>query len=213
MRKLLISMADSNPAYREMLAVTAPSHAKYAAIHGYDYALASPHVVDGLREHRHPSWSKVQMLMECSRRQPNGFALFLDADVVVSDYSKDIIEDFPDGKKFGMVVHHTSDGAVPNCGVLACMGDCLDELQDIWDSPSFGRSQFWWEQAGMIHILGGDPDATPIAVPEGPLWGELPYEWNPHANDPRAFPPGLRFFHATMLADRVKALTMMRGPL
>lgn len=213
MRKLLMSMADDSPAYREMLAVTAPSHAKYAAIHGYDYAMASPRVVKALRDGRPPSWAKVKMLTQCARMEPGGFSLFLDADVVVSDFSKDILEDFPAGKKFGMVVHHTSDGAVPNCGVLACMGDCADELQDIWDAPTFQRSEFWWEQAAMIHLLGGDPDATPVAVPEGPLWGELPYEWNPHANDPRGFPPGLRFFHATMLAERAKALTMMRGPL
>lgn len=211
MRKVLISMADGNPAYREMLAISAPSHAKYAAIHGYEYAMASPRVVDALRDERAPSWAKVELLRQCGLKTGHGFALFLDADVCVCDYDKDIIEDFPVGKKFGMVVHHTSDGAVPNCGVLACMGDCEYELNHIWHAPAFRRSEFWWEQAAMIHLLGGDPDATPVSVPEGPLWGELPYQWNPHANDPRGFPPGIRFFHATMLAERAKTLRMVRG--
>lgn len=207
MRKVLITLCDNTPAFREMLEVSAPTHAKYAARHGYDYFLANADTVESQREGRHPSWAKIRLLAQFGHE----FKLFLDADVAVVDYSKDILEDFPAGKKFGMVVHHTSDGAVPNCGVLACKGDISDEMKSIWVRDQLSRSSCWWEQAGMIDLLGGNPDATPVDVPEGPLWGELPYEWNPHVFDRRGLIPDLRFFHATQCQDRAGAMRAVRG--
>lgn len=207
MRKVLITLCDDTPEYREMLAVAGPTHAKYAAIHGYDYYMASADSVRSQSHGRHPSWAKIQLLAQMGHE----FKLFLDADVAVVQYDKDILDDFPDGKKFGMVVHHTSDGAVPNCGVLACRGDIGVEMAEIWRRDDFVRSSCWWEQAGMISLLGGDPDATPVEVPPGPLWGELPYEWNPHVFDRRGLVDTLRFFHATQCQNRPGALRSMRG--
>lgn len=209
MKKILITLCDGSPAFKDILAASAPTHARYAALHDYDYMIASKECVlhHTAGEKRHPSWAKVMLL----KNQPHEFKLFLDADVGVVRYDKDILEDFPAGKKFGMVVHHTSDGAVPNCGVLACMGDVEDEMFEIWDRDHFARSKWWWEQAGMISLLGGDPDAEKISVPPGPLWGELPYEWNPHICDSRGFCQGIRFFHATQLADRAGAIRAVCG--
>lgn len=209
MRKILITLCNGNPEFKEILKASAPTHARYAAMHDYDYMIASKECVRYHTEDegRHPSWAKIKLL----RNQEHHFKLFLDADVGIVQYDRDIIEDFPAGKKFGMVVHHTSDGAVPNCGVLACMGDIYPDMEEIWGRDHFARCRWWWEQAAMISYLGGDPDAEKVLVPPGPLWGELPYVWNPHAMDARRFPADMRFFHATQLADRAGAIRAVCG--
>jgi hypothetical protein len=105
-----------------------------------------------------------------------------------------------------MVVHHTPDGAVPNCGVWHVRRAAAGILESLWKHNSFVKSDCWWEQAALIHVLGGDPDATPTLTPPGPLWGELPYEWNPHIRDARGIPGDCRFFHATQFQDRFAAM-------
>jgi hypothetical protein len=78
-------------------------------------------------------------------------------------------------------------------------------LESLWPLTGFSRSGCWWEQAALIAALGGDPDATPVDVPAGRAWAELPYEWNPHRRDARGV-SACRFFHATCFPDRKAAM-------
>jgi hypothetical protein len=104
----------------------------------------------------------------------------------------------------GMVVQNTSDGAVPSCGVWLVRQAAMEFLQSLWPLDGFARSGCWWEQAAVIAALGGDPDATPVSVPNG-WWAQLPYEFNPHIGDYRGI-GGCRFFHATCFPNRLKAM-------
>jgi hypothetical protein len=105
----------------------------------------------------------------------------------------------------GLVVHHTEDGAVPNCGVWIARKESEELLLSLWPLTGFRRSSGWWEQAALVAALGGDPDATTVEVPAGRAWAQLPYEWNPHRRDARGF-ADCRFFHATCFPDRKAAM-------
>ena len=188
---------------RALLDVCLPTFARYAETHGYDLYVPAERSVSAA-DARPYSWLKIPLLLSLFERGYDT-VLWLDADVVVRRYEKDILED-AQAAPIGMVVHRTGDGAVPNAGVWIVRSTAVDFLRPLWLRDSFRRSSGWWEQAAVIEALGGDPDADRVFVPEGPLWSELPYEWNPHVADERGIPNDCRFFHATMFPDRRAAM-------
>ena len=185
-----------------LLEVSLPTFAKYASAHGYDLFVPSQDQVR--RCGRAPPWGKLPLVISLLR---GGYeaVLWIDADVVVVNHEKDILGDLRDGAPLGLVVQETEDGAVPSTGVMLATRAAEDTLKGLWPMNGFRRSGCWWEQAALIAALGGDPDAEKVCVPEGDLWAELPYEWNPHVRDRRGV-SGCRFFHATMFPDRRAAM-------
>lgn len=188
-----------------LLKAAMPTHYRYAEAHGYDYLVPSEQCARRFRPvwGRPASWLKVGVAR--GLLDSYDVVLWLDADVAVLRHDIDILDESPQAP-MAMVVHHTPDGAVPNCGVWVLRSGAGAFLDSLWDCPEFARSAGWWEQAAVIHRLGGDPDQTPVNVPAGPLWDELPYHWNPHRNDARGIPADARFFHATMFDDRLSAM-------
>lgn len=188
---------------RSLLDVCLPTFARYAEIHGYDLFVPAE---NSFADHppRPYSWSKVP-LIESLIESGYETVLWLDADVVVRRYEKDILSD-ASGAAFSAVVHRTPDGRVPNMGVWLVRSAALSFLRSLWPLDSFLRSSCWWEQAAVIAALGGDPDADIVSAPRSELMDELPYEWNPHIADERGIPGDCRFFHATMFHDRRAAM-------
>ena len=188
-----------------LLRVALPTHLRYCEAHGYDLVVPQMPAVGRFPKvwGRPASWFKVALIH--GLLDAYDVVLWLDADVAVLRHDTDILDEATDAPMH-MVVHHTDDGAVPNCGVWLVRRQAQQFLDNLWDAPTFKKSEFWWEQAAAIHLLGGDPDAKPVVVPPGPLWAELPYEWNPHVQDPRGIPRAARFFHATMFDDRLAAM-------
>jgi hypothetical protein len=186
----------------ELLDISLPTFAWYAQTHGYDLFVPSGEQFSSMR--RHPSWGKIPLIMSLIQ---SGYdtVLWLDADVAVVRHDKDIVDDLPADAAMGMVVHHTEDGAVPNCGVWLVRAEAAEMLESLWPLNEFRRSSCWWEQAALIAALGGDPDATLVAVPAGRAWAELPYQWNSHVRDSRGI-SDFRFFHATCFPDRKAAM-------
>jgi hypothetical protein len=197
MKKVITTFAFGPMA--DLLDVSLPTFSRYAQAHGYDLFVPSGPQFAGIP--RHPSWFKVPLILSLLQ---GGYdtVLWIDADVVVRKHDKDIIEGVE--APMGMVVQNTPDGAVPSCGVWMVRKAAMEFLQGLWPLDGFARSWCWWEQAAVIAALGGDPDATPVSVPNG-WWAQLPYEFNPHIRDPRGI-YDCRFFHATCFADRLAAM-------
>lgn len=191
-----------------LLDVALPTFRWYAETHGYDLFVPAEQSFGGVL--RPYPWLKVPLI---TALLDGGYdvVLWLDADVVVCRYDKDILED-AGGQPFSVVVHETDDGGVPNTGVWLCRQGTQETLRTLWGRDGCGRSDVWWEQAAFIDALGGDPGAKPVSVPDGPLWGRLPYEWNPHIRDGRGVPADCRFFHATMHPDRLAAMRERARP-
>ena len=188
---------------RPLLDVCLPTFARYAEIHGYDLFVPAENTFSE-QQPRPYAWSKIP-LIESLIEQGYGTVLWLDADVVVRRYEKDILAD-ASGAPISVVVHRTPDGRVPNTGVWLVRHTASDFLRSLWPLDTFRRSACWWEQAAVIAALGGDPDADVVSVPSGEIMGGLPYEWNPHVADERGIPGDCRFFHATMFHDRRAAM-------
>jgi len=186
----------------ELLDISLPTFAWYAQTHGYDLFVPSGDQFSTMN--RPPSWGKVPLIVSLFSAGYDT-VLWLDADVVILDYGRDIADDLPADAPMGLVVHHTEDGAVPNCGVWIARKESEELLLSLWPLTGFRRSSGWWEQAALIAALGGDPDATTVEVPAGRAWAQLPYEWNPHRRDARGF-ADCRFFHATCFPDRKAAM-------
>lgn len=182
--------------------VALPTFARYAQSHGYDLFVPSGEQFASMG--RPLSWGKIPLIVSLLRGGYDA-VLWIDADVAVVRYDKDILDDLPADAPMGLVVHRTEDGAVPNCGVWLVRSEACELLESLWPLNGFDRSSCWWEQAALIAALGGDPDATPVAVPAGRAWAELPYEWNPHRRDSRGV-SACRFFHATSFPDRRAAM-------
>jgi hypothetical protein len=200
MNRVLTTFAFGEQA--DLLSVSLPTFQRYAWEQGYDL------FVPGERLFNRPwSWFKLPLIVSLLHQYDE--VLWLDADVVVRRFDKDIFDDAGDAP-LAMVVHRTADGEVPNAGVWVVRSRALEFLENIWHLDGFKRSDGWWEQAAVIAGLGGDPDATPTSTPRSDAWTELPYEWNPHVRDARGVPDDCRFFHATTLPDRKAAMLKMR---
>lgn len=193
--------------------ISLPLMARYAMRHGYSLVSLGPESVDSLVGELGlpPSWAKVWMvrqLLESGYRA----VVWLDADVVVVRGDRDIIDDVRHWSPLSMVVQETQDGRVPSCGVMVATKESKSVFDRVMNRAvnhyikhvDLPRADCWWEQSAVIEALGGSAHPTPIVTPPpSDLWGELPYEWNPHPLDVRGIPDDCRFFHATATGDRI----------
>ena len=188
--------------------ISAVTFQRYAAAHGWDLFLPQKQFFSRahLEAGRGDSWLKVPLIHVLLEDYDE--VLWLDADVMAMRLDRDIADDLTDAPMH-LVVHHTIDGEVPNCGVWHVRRQARDMVRSLWDRNQFRRSECWWEQAALIHALGGDPDAEKVRVNPSYLWSELPYEWNPHVADARGIPGGFRFFHATQVSGRQAVMERM----
>ncbi len=201
MRRVLTTFGFGE--HSPLLSISLPTFSQYAATHRYDLFVPQAGWLP-LAEGRPYSWLKIPLIR---RLFAIGYeeVLWIDSDVVIRRHDKDIAADCTTAPMH-MVVHETDDGSVPNCGVWLLRREADAVLEAAWRRADSRR---WWEQSAVIAELGGDPDAQKVSVPSGPLWGELPYEWNPHIQDRRGVPGDCRFFHATMCHDRALAMRRM----
>lgn len=195
--KVLTSFAFGDQS--NLLDISIPTFRRYALAHNYHLYIPPPQPIF----ERPWAWAKIPLVI--SLLYSYDTVLWLDADVVVMDHTKDILDDCSDAP-FNLVVHETDDGKVPNTGVFIANRSAIPILEKMWELNHFRKSDGWWEQAAFIAVAGGDPDAIPTETPPSEIWSSLPYEWNPHKNDIRGIPDNPRFFHATMFENRAEVM-------
>lgn len=185
-------------AFAEIAAHTLPLIERYAKRHGALFGAAN------LTGDRKPSWQKVSAIHKALQAVDS--VVWIDADVVVMDCSHWIGDGLPADKWHALVEHETECGTVPNCGVWVLRREMMPVLEELW-----GMTQYldhpWWEQAGVLELMGYHVTGKPEAKRERPSdlydrthW--LSAEWNDHPRDARrsASP---RFVHVTQYEDRL----------
>lgn len=200
MNKMLISLAVG-PEYEEMFEVTRPAMQRYARAHGYTSAVPNHEVF--VDTERHPSYWKIEAILRCFLAGID-IVLWLDADVEILNFDRDIAQDLGRENLFGCVVHRTkTHGTIPNAGVWVVRKEFAPWLLKMNRLDRFASSPHVWEQAALVSIMGGNHDQYPITLPETkPLpWAELPYEWNVIDQDERGVPEMTRFFHSVRGTD------------
>jgi hypothetical protein len=176
---------------------TLPLLEEYAGRHDLTFCCGN------LKGERPPSWGKVLMMHQAL--QDFDAVVWIDADVVVMDPSRNIIDELRPGSWQALVEHHTECGAVPNCGVWVCTKEMLPTLTDIWNEGRY-LDHPWWEQAAILgrmgYVLAEGPRAsfdTTTKLYERTTF--LESTWNHHPMDTRRIAEP-RFVHVTMYADR-----------
>jgi hypothetical protein len=177
--------------HERLAQLSRPRMAAYAERHGYRLETRQPSL-----SMRPPSWMKVAVLLYQLDRHRE--VLWLDADVVVCDDSRDIADDIDPGCWQGLVAHHTPDGEVPNCGVWYVRQPMRSVLERLWRMDRY-LNHPWWEQAGMLDLLGYRHQPRPVQLERPTELYErtcfLGLEWNSHEERDRH--PAPRFAHAT----------------
>jgi hypothetical protein len=190
----------------ELLDVTGPALARYAARHGYEFV--------ALRHRLEPSrpvaWDKVVLLHDLVARYDT--VVWVDADAIVLPGAPDIAEAMRPRKFLHLVEHRTQHGRVPNSGVMALRGGrtAARFLRRVWDQPRFVHA-LWWENAAVMHLLGYRefPKMRP-AIPSAwragvgfidRAWNSIPPDCAPH--------PHIVHFPGVDLDERKRELTLL----
>lgn len=177
--------------WRPVADLTVPRMQAYAEKHGHDFD-----VFEFDDEVTRPvSWKKLYAIARAFEAADQ--VLWLDADVLVVDDSKDICAAVPCGKRQAMVRHATPEGDVPNAGVWFLDRSMLGAIVSCAMDDRFVNHK-WWEQAAVLFRLGFYPtegqcrheDATPLY--QQTHW--LDESWNVWRGSPASVSP--RFVHA-----------------
>lgn len=179
--KKAIASIGTGPQQR-LLRMASRSFRTYADRHGYDLHLrAEPLVAE-----RPVPWSKVELLRRLNREYD--VVVWLDADLVVVDSHRDILDDLPEDRLMGLVEHRTRDGRMPNSGVLVmrCGDEAEHFLADVWAQEDLIAHK-WWENAAICRLLGYELDPVGPGEPTALLRDRVTFldgRWNSIPGDP-----------------------------
>jgi galactosyl transferase GMA12/MNN10 family len=123
--------------HEALLEISRPTFAAFAERHGYEL-ITSPETVAA----RPPAWAKVPMVREALGTYD--LVLWIDADAVIVDGSRDIADGF-EANRFLALVRH-GERQVPNTGVM---------VDRVWAAKRFVHHP-WWENAALLDALGYD---------------------------------------------------------
>lgn len=200
MKKIIASFGTNY--HSRLLALSIPTLYLYSHNHDYDLFIPNNDFFSDETKQMPPSWWKLDIIEHLFKNYDR--VLWLDADVMICRFDEDISDSLDSDSDFGVVVHQTPDGQIPNCGVWLLNKSCLSWLPKLRLYKNFKRSECWWEQAALLYLLGIDPDSQDISLSKETdiPWTQLDYLWNPHINDSRKIPNETKFFHATCFNDR-----------
>lgn len=208
-RRVLCSLASGR--YEELLAVSSITFEAYAARHGYDLELRSRLPAP----ERPAAWSKIALVRELIERYDE--VLWIDADAIFVDISKDIAELVRPDKDLYLVEHvyaENPEWRSANTGVFLLRSTpwARDFLDKVWAAEEY-VDHAWWENAAVLDLLGYElaPDLTP---PRKARRTELEarveligIEWNSTAGASLAPHPRIRHHgRSTDIADRRRQL-------
>lgn len=202
--KTLVLTGWCGTKFAQMAAHTVPRLEAYAHRHGHEFACGN---VFGPRP---PSWQKVALLRLALERYD--VVAWIDADVVVTDGSADLLSQLQGGHWQALVEHDAPCGPVPNCGVWVVTQAMLPVLVSVWDEGG-NIDHPWWEQASVMERMGYVITPGPRSRLDTPTMLHaqttfLSAEWNHHPFDAkRVSDPYLT--HVTQYADRLDTIRQL----
>lgn len=147
--------------YADLLAISSITFEAYAARHGYDLRLENRLLVP----ERPPAWSKIALVRELLDDYDE--VLWVDADAIFLDISKDLAELVRPGKDLYLVEHlYEQDDSwrSANTGVFLVRSTRWSRrfMDRVWAAERYVDHP-WWENAAVLDLLGYElsPDLTP----------------------------------------------------
>jgi hypothetical protein len=156
--KVIVSLGTG--AQSRLLRLAAPSFRRYARRHGYELALHTE-ILDATRP---APWSKVVLLRALAAKHE--LLLWLDADLVIVNGSRDIAGELEDERFLYLVEHQTQAGRMPNSGVMLLRGgqETIAFLDDVYAQTDLVNHR-WWENAAICRLLGYRLDPVGLETP------------------------------------------------
>jgi hypothetical protein len=158
-RRVLCSLAVGP--YVDLLAISSITFEAYAALHGYDLRLSTQLLDRG----RPPAWSKIALVRQLLEDYEE--VLWVDADAIFLDISKDIAELMRPDKDLYLVEHLWEADETwrsANTGVFLVRSTPWARrfLDRVWAAEQYVDHP-WWENAAVLDLLGYElpPDLTP----------------------------------------------------
>ena len=133
----------------ELLQYALPTFEDFADRHGYELVVRREVVGD-----HEASWEKLRLARELLDDHEE--VLWIDADAMIVDASKDIFEDLAPDRSWGWVMHVSGNTLLPNAGLLALRAEpaALEIVDRAWASRDDYAGHPWWEQAAIYDMLG-----------------------------------------------------------
>jgi hypothetical protein len=158
-RRVLCSLAVGP--YVDLLGISSITFEAYAALHGYDLRV-STHL---LAPERPPAWSKIALVRELLEHYDE--VLWVDADAIFVDISRDIAELVRPDKDLYLVEHvyeEDESWRSANTGVFLVRSTPWARrfLDRVWAAEQYVDHP-WWENAAVLDLLGYElpADLTP----------------------------------------------------
>ncbi len=192
-----------------LLRIARTTIAPYARRHGYELHLGTE-LPDTSRA---PMWAKVVALQRLQERYDA--LVWLDADLMVVDPRRDVLDELAPGTFLGLVEHRLRDGGVGlNTGVMVLRtgSECTAFLDAVWAQDEFA-DVLWHEQSAMSRLLGYTEQ--PMARGPSTPWRErttlLDPRWNVIHDAPAPRPHRIRHYPGYKV--RTRAAFMLRDLL
>jgi hypothetical protein len=192
-RRVICSLGTGD--YVDLLRISSVTFRAYAERYGYDLFLST----DWLAPDRAPAWSKVLLVRRLLDEYDE--VLWVDADAIFVDISKDIGDLIKDGKDLYLVEHVWEGGQKrsANSGVFLIRSSDWSRrlLDDLWSAEQFVNHP-WWENAALLDMLGYELPAD-VSHPRKVRSTELEarvelvgLEWNSTGGESLAAHPRIR---------------------
>jgi len=183
----------------ELLKLVRANFQEYAKCHQLDFFDSPLGVTTKEQRDRAPSWWKIPGCLELFR-QGYEEVHWLDCDCVIMQPRLTMLDELPQNKSFGIVVHQFRQAKwqkspyqmyIPNAGNLVLRPASRPLLEAMWTADTTHR---WWEQASLMKLLQMPQDGIPElptakVKATNPWWDflqEIPFKYN-------AFPPDCRY--------------------
>jgi hypothetical protein len=205
-RKALCTIAYGS--HRELSEIARPTLEQFADRNGYDLVVVGDRLASG----RPASWSKILLLHQLV--QQYDLVLWIDADALFVDPTRDIASEIKPFRFLHLVSHRIASERVFNCGVMALRGGAVSRrfLERVWNQHDLVHHE-WWENAAVLRLLGYRLE-RPIRPERPSPWlagvGRLDGAWNsiPECPSPR---PVIAHFPAMTQAARAEAMRAVAG--
>lgn len=218
-RPRVICTAATGP-FTELLDINLPVLRAYAKRHRFDLVTVTDDTACG----RPAAWGKIPIILRLLASYQ--VVVWLDADTIIVDPSRNIADELRPGKDLYLVEHYHERGVTANTAVFMLRSGACAKCLPIraWNRTDYLHHQ-WWENAAIMELLGYRVDPVPCVHERRTPWRDrthfLDIAWNsmpfhitspgPVINHYGGQPLEVR--RARMLADRAAIPTTARTPV
>lgn len=183
LKKVILTSARNG--YQKLLPFSIPTFEHFAKLHGYEVIIDQEELAEN-EDYRKARWRKIELLTKYTEEYD--VVVWLDCDVMICDFERDILADMEDDSFQGLVIECLSNRFYPNTGVWVLRRDertkrflaevnklGIQKNHTLSDQPPVWLTLGW--TVGDGYKGRGARLTNPSPFIAGTTW--LPFAWNP----------------------------------